>query len=494
MLTTVAHSGGASPERWVEVRSTHFAVMTDVGEKDGRRIAAQFERMHSVFHKLFPTRDEDSGPPIVVLAVKDRREMQALEPVAYLGKDKLDLSGLFLRAPDQSYILMRLDADEEHPFATVYHEYTHYMLRKAESWLPLWLNEGLADFYQNTDIDENEARLGQASVDDLNYLNANRMLPLATLFAVDRTSPYYHDERKGSVFYAESWLLTHYLIVGDQTNGTHRVHDYAELLVKGEGPVTAAQHAFGDLDELQLLLDRYLLQRKFTYFILKEALIAKDAGLQVRAVPASEADAVRADVLICSDRTSDAQALLDSLLQADPNDARANESMGLLSFREGDYAAAKRWYGDAVRLNSQSYLAHYYYAAMSLRAGDKGQDGAIESSLRTAIKLAPEFASSYDALAMFDALRHRNLDEAETLAARAIELEPDKLSYRVDAADVLAEERKLASAVEALTAAERLAKTPEEADAVDGRIKRYERYEAFERVRNGEQTEESLGR
>jgi tetratricopeptide (TPR) repeat protein len=388
---------------------------------------------------------------------------------------------------------MRLDANEEHPFATVYHEYTHSMLRKA-NWLPLWLNEGLAEFYANTDIDENGARLGQASVDNLNYLNSNRMLPLATLLAVDRKSPYYHDERKGSVFYAESWLLTHYLIVGDEALGTHRLHDYAQLLVQGQDPVTAAQHAFGDLAELQLLLERYLLQRRFTFFILKEPLTTQDSSVQVRAVSAPEADAVRADVLTCSDRSADAQALLDSLLHADPNDARANESMGLLAFHQGDYDAAKKWYGEAVRLSSHSYLAHYYYAALALRAGDKGQDDAIEASLHTAMRLAPEFAPSYDALAMFDATRRRNLDEAETLAARAIELEPDKLSYRVDAADVLAEERKLASAGETLKAAARLAKTPQEVDEVQRRIERVEHYQAFERARNADRTEEGLGK
>ncbi len=64
------------------------------------------------------------------------------------------MAGLFLRAPDRNYILVRLDAQQEHAYGTVYHEYTHYMLRKADTWLPLWLNEGLAQFYENTDIDD----------------------------------------------------------------------------------------------------------------------------------------------------------------------------------------------------------------------------------------------------------------------------------------------------------------------------------------------------
>jgi len=35
-------------------------------------------------------------------------------------------------------------------FAAVYHEYTH--LELGIDGMPLWLNEGLAEFFQNTDI------------------------------------------------------------------------------------------------------------------------------------------------------------------------------------------------------------------------------------------------------------------------------------------------------------------------------------------------------
>ena len=110
-----------------------------------------------------------------------------------------------VRARDKNYILLRLDAQGDHPYATVYHEYTHFMMRNASSWVPLWMSEGLAEFYQNTDIQEKEVLMGQPSAGDLLYLRQNRLLPLTTLLTVDRTSPYYHEEQKGSIFYAESW-------------------------------------------------------------------------------------------------------------------------------------------------------------------------------------------------------------------------------------------------------------------------------------------------
>ena len=56
--------------------------------------------------------------------------------------------------------------------------------------------------------------------------------------------------------------------------------------------------------------------------------------------------------------------------------------MGYLKFREGDKEAARKWYGEAVKLDSQSYLAHHYYAVMSMGPNGDGQDPEIESSLR----------------------------------------------------------------------------------------------------------------
>src|SRR5471030_1184215 len=262
---SVAHA--ESNPQWIQIQSEHFTVITDSSDKQGRHVAGQFERMRSLFHSLFPATN-DSGSRIVVFAFKDRKGFQALEPAAYLAKGALQLAGLFLNTPDKSYILVRLDTEGEHPFSTVYHEYTHFMLRK-NAWLPLWLNEGLAEFYQNTEIEGKDVRLGQYSLDDILYLRDHPLLPLATLLAVDHNSPYYHEEQKGSVFYAESWALTHFIQFNDFANKTHRLQDYAKYLQQHEDPVTAAQHAFGDLGQLQKALNEYIGQRSFKLFTMK---------------------------------------------------------------------------------------------------------------------------------------------------------------------------------------------------------------------------------
>jgi tetratricopeptide (TPR) repeat protein len=477
MLMAASLAGaGTAPERWVEARSTHFVVLTDAGEKEARRLVNQFERMHMVFHTLLPAAGDDTDPPIVVVATKDRKGMQTLEPAGYLGKNQIDLSGLFLRAPDKNYILVRMDAQEDHAYANVYHEYTHYVLRKADAWLPLWLNEGLAQFYENTDIDEKTVWLGQANAEELRFLGRNDLLPIARLMTIDTSSPYYHEEQKGSIFYAESWALTHYLIVSDRTQGAHRMHDYAELLAKGENAVTAARDAFGDLDKLQQDLSDYVMQRKFMYFMMPATLTAKDQDVAVRAVTTAEADAVRADVLMYTQRIAEAQALADTVLREDPRNALAHETIGILRYREGDLEQAKKLFREAAELDPQSYLARYYYALAALRSGAKGEDQAIETGLEESIVLDPGFAPAYDALAMFYASRHRNLDQAHQLNVKAVELDGTRLSYRLNCAEMLTMQRQFAEALRVLEDAMKLAKTPEEHEAVAKSVARVERF------------------
>jgi tetratricopeptide (TPR) repeat protein len=477
-LGTLSASARDSIDHWFEVRSPHFVVLTDTNEKQAYRIASQFERMRAVFHLLMPTASDGAGSPVIVLALKDKKAMQALLPEAYLAKGSLDLAGLFLRAPDKNYILVRLDAQGAHPFATVYHEYTHFMMRNASEWIPLWMNEGLAEFYQNTDIQEKEVLLGEPNTDDILYLRQNRLLPLITLLKVDQTSPYYHEEQKGSVFYAESWALIHYIEISDAQKGTNRLQNYAELLMKKEDPVVAAQQAFGDLGQLQNSLNRYISQGQFMMFKMKKVVAVDESSFQVRAIPNTDADAIRADVLVYNQRPKDAEALIEAVLRDDPNNAIAHETMGYLKFRERDLQAARKWYGEAVKLNSQSYLAHYYYAAMSMGPTGRGQDPEIESSLRTCIQLNPDFAPAYDALAMYYRSDPAKVNEAHMLNIRAISLEPDNLNYRLNAALLLVNNQRYDDAIAVLKAASHVARTPEQVATVQTRMGQVEQYRA----------------
>jgi tetratricopeptide (TPR) repeat protein len=480
LAATLCSQALAAPEQWVEVSSQHFTVITDSNDKQGRHVLDQLERMRWMFHALFPKANVDPALPITVIATRNQKGFQSLEPTAYLAKGQLNLAGYFLRTPDKNYILLRLDAPDEHPFATIYHEYTHLQFSDALEWMPLWLNEGFAEFFQNTEIRNKDAQVGEPSVDDILYLRQNRLMPIATLLKVDANSPYYHEEQKGSVFYAESWALTHYLEITDHEKGTHQIATYLSLVKQHEDPVVAGEKAFGDLKQLQSSLQSYIQASGYKQFILSSAAAPLDeASYKSKTLTQAEADAIRADCLVYVKRTQDARSLLDAVLKSDPNNVQAHETMGYLAFQDGDKEAARKWFERAVKLDSQSYLAHYYFAVMSMNGGGSLNDPQIEASLRAAARLNPTFAQAYDQLAALFAMRHENLDEAHMLNLQAVQLDPGNLGYRINAANVLMTMGRFGDAAAVLSNAVKVAKNPDEVAMVQNRVKEVESLQAL---------------
>ena len=359
LIAVSAALAGAKADPWLEVSTPHFIVISDASENRARQVASEFERMRAVFHKRFPKARVDAAFPIIVLALRDRKDIQALEPQAYLAKGQLDLAGLFLRTPDKNYVLIRLDVEGDHPYATVYHEYTHFVLSRDEEQMPLWLNEGLAQFFETTEIRDKKVLVGQPSIENIMLLRQNRLLPLATLFSVDHNSPYYHEENKGSIFYAESWALTHYLEFKDRHDHSDHLTQYLALVSNKMDPVTAAASAFGDLKVLEKNLSNYVAQPTFQFLTSPGSTEVDESAFKAQAITPIQADAVRADFLAYDDRAKDSRALLDRILHQDPDNVAAYETMGYLAYREGNLEEAAKCYEHAVKLDSQNFLAHY---------------------------------------------------------------------------------------------------------------------------------------
>jgi tetratricopeptide (TPR) repeat protein len=444
-------------EKWVEVNSPHFRILTDAGRSEGVALAVQFEKMREAFSALLGTHPADVAPMLVV-AVRNGKEFRAIEPAAYLGKGKLDLAGYFVWRGPRTYILLRLDGDGPHPYATVYHEYTHYLLRDDYTWMPLWLNEGLAEFYQNTDIHSGEVDLGQPDRNDLMYLRSNRMIPVSTLVQITASSPYYHEEQKGTIFYAESWALVHYLIVTDRQHGTQLLGTYERDLKARQDSLTAARNAFGSLRQMDKNLHDYLNHLEYAYFRLNLKTKVDAKRFTTRDVPKTEANAIRAGVLVDNHRMNGARALLKRVLAEDPNNATGTQMMGYLELRAGNLPAAENWYAGALKLDPDSYVANYRFAECAMRNADSTEDAKVEASLKKAMALNPRFAPAYDLLAQFYDIHQEHPHTAHMLEAQAISMEPDNVQYRLDAAAGLANHQDFANALRVLDAARHVAR------------------------------------
>jgi tetratricopeptide (TPR) repeat protein len=468
----------AGTPQWVEVGSAHFTVVSDAGEKQARHILDHLERMRWVFQKLNPNANVDPTEPILVLAAKNTKTFQTLEPAAYLGNGKLELAGFFLRTQDRNFILLRLDVNEEqHPFAVVYHEYTHLQFRSAAAWMPLWLNEGFAEFFQNTQVREKDVLVGQPDFNEILFLQSHGRIPLPVLFKVDASSPYYHEEDKGSIFYAESWALTHYLEINDFDKHTHKVQDYLQLTSRHEDPVAAAEKAFGDLKKLQSDLDAYIRMGQYRQFVLNSAVAPIDGSSFVtRAITQADADADRAEILSNVQREKEARDLIAAILKADPNNAKARETMGEIEARGGNFEEARKWYGEAVKLDPKSCLANYYFAVTSMQSGHN-DDSAIEPSLRAAIEINPDFAPAYERLAVYLSMQRKDTGAALQLIKTAIKLDPSNFAFRMNAANVLVTMGKYDDAIAVLGAAVKLARNQQQAAMAESQIENVRQFQ-----------------
>ncbi len=343
-------------EAWIEVRSPHFAVATNGSEKQARRVADQFEQIRAVFQKEFPNVRVDPGEPILILAAKNEATLKTLLPEFWEKKGHTHPAGLFISGAEKNYVALRVDVSGENPYHVLYHEYTHLLVRLNYRQLPIWLNEGLAEFYGNTKIGEKELILGQPDASSIYRLRQSKLLPLEVLLKVDHTSPYYNEADKTSVFYAESWALVHYLTLDPRVRQAEPLKNFFRLLQNDTDELEAARQAFGDLKQLEKRLEAYAQQSAFYQVPIKSPSTVAEKEYVARPLPAAESAALRGDFHLYMRRTEEARALLEEALRLDPNLAAAHESMGLLHYRAGEREEAAKWFAQAVKLDSRSYL------------------------------------------------------------------------------------------------------------------------------------------
>jgi len=441
-LLLASPAAGAKHDNWVEVRSPHFIVVSNAGEKQARKTAQQFEQIRTLFQSSLAVAQGHPTPVITILAMKDEKSLSEVLP-EYWTKGHMHPAGWFAYRMDQFYIALNLDAQGENPYQVVYHEYYHSLTMPYFPNLPAWLAEGLADFYGNSEIKGNVATMGNASAAQIEELRQNKLIPLDVLFKVDHHSPYYNEQNKTSVFYAESWALTHYLMIGDKQSHRQMLLDYASALNQGASADAAAAKAFGDINALQKALSNYVSKYSFYFFQMKAPDELPPSDLSARAITDAEADAYRGGMFAIRGQTQVAETMLQAAVQTEPNLALGYQNLALSQYISGKRDDALASASKAIALDPKSAVTHYLRAYLNTQAGPKTEDGQVEQDLREAIALNPEFAPPFGLLGWYLAAHHRNLPEALKLAEKALQLEPANISYQLDYAEVLVQMQEL---------------------------------------------------
>lgn len=421
-----AASPVTAKDNWISVRSKNFFLIGNAKEKQVRQVGVRLEQFREAFSKLFPGAVLSTPVPTTVMVFKSDSSYGPFKP-------NPNVSGYFQSGEDVNYITLSAEVRGlQDPFNVIFHEYTHLLVNNTLGNVPTWFSEGLAEYYSTFSMSEDQKFvLGKPISSHVYLLRQKKMLPLRALFQVDQKSPYYNERDKQSVFYAESWALLHYLIMGKGGQRVAEVGKFVDQIARNVPIEEAFQHAFStSFEQLEKELKEYLKNER--YPIISGQFVSKfgfeEADMQVASITEAQAQAYLGDLLLHSNR-AEAEAYLQKALALDPDLAMAHASMGLLRIRQGKPDEARKSLERAAAADTQNYLIHYYYAFVLSRAGQDSSEvvfgfppenvSKMRAALEKAIALRPDFVEAYSLLALVNLVTGSRLDESIEMVTKA---------------------------------------------------------------------------
>jgi tetratricopeptide (TPR) repeat protein len=460
LIVSFSHDSAQAKDVWTIVHSKNFTLVGNASEKDIRLVANRMEQFRSVFALLFPNLPMKSPVPNTIIVFKSDGAFKPFKP-------NPNFAGYFQPGQDVNYIALTSEhSSEDQPFRVIFHEFEHVLVNNAMGdTVPLWFNEGLAEYYSTFDIKDDNRRviLGDLIANHVLFLRDTKFLPLRTLFAVDHKSPYYNEGNKMNIFYAESWMLMHYLLQGDSQKHRPQLAKFVDQLRAGAKIEDAFQQAFqSSIESLEKDFKSYIQGGKYmaTGITFEHGL---DFDSEMQAAPLSDADAhaYLGDLLMHTHRLQDAEVQLQQAIALDANSTMALTAFGMLRVHLGRLDDARPYLEKAVAANAQNYLAHFYYAfalsnlSMSeYRVVSSYPDdvaATMRSELAKAIALKPDFVESYALLGFVNVVRNEQVDETIALLKKALNISRGNPRVLFMLAQLYMRKEKFAEARELLT-------------------------------------------
>jgi hypothetical protein len=425
-------AAGPAAAEWKRLDSPNFAIVGDVSARDLRRVAGRFEAFRETLNHVFTSRITTAAVPTVVFVFSSDRAFRPFRPL-FQGKP-VELAGYFVSGRNANFIAIRRDLDEQ-GMRVVFHEYAHLVIANAASATPLWLNEGLAEFYSTFQVIDGgrEALIGTAIPEHVLLLRQKRGMPLDELLAVTHDSPLYNEGERRSIFYAQSWALTHMVMLGRPPR-VKQLQVYLQRLREGVPATEAWQQAFGG-ERMDQALDSYLSSLAFTAYRVKFA--DKLAALEASATELSAGDAEAHLTLLLAQqqRYDEAARRLDAAIPSGGDTAWSVVARAALDNGRDDHESARTRLAGLETVGD--WLAAYFGAATlvdAIEASGVAPDASFAGAAQRMIDAArggrgdvPNLLVKSASLAL---LREDEVSEAVVTAVdRARQLAPGRVDY-----------------------------------------------------------------
>ena len=317
---------------WLAVSTPHFEVVSALGRDATLELARDAERFHQAVEFVLGLPLADPAVPTRIYAFDDRT---VTRPFAIRGEP-----GYFLPTLREAWIVLRTgDGWRDDATVQVRHEYVHYLLRsQPKVALPLWFEEGAAEFLSTVSIDDDRIELGRFRSDFVREIGAQNWVPLLRILEARDVEDW--PERRRALYHAESWLFVHYLNFGlEGQAGRAGLATFLQRSAAGAPVPEAVREAFGrGVDELDTEVQDYSDRERFDSVVVQAAALPP---AELRALPKSEALARLGRLSLALRRPEQAEGWFRMSIAEDRRNAGAWAGLGLAAGQQ------ERW-SDAV--------------------------------------------------------------------------------------------------------------------------------------------------
>ena len=368
-------------DHWITLAAGDFRVYSNASPNATRAIATNLLRMREALGKV-TTLETRAAKPTYVLVFKNRHSFGPYRD-AIFGKEKAPVSGAFVSVAAGNFIAV--DAAAEGGVArVVYHELTHHFMRNTVPGLPLWLDEGLAEYYSTFSVRGDEVRVGYLIPDHVVALRRREpLIPLARFFALDQQSPELTDARRQTRFYAQAWALVHYFLSGGEARRA-RLEAFLAAIRAGRSAAEATAILGSDHAAIEQEVRSYVRRPSmaFTSYRLDELVVP---------LPEAPRPAARDAVLFALGAMLSSESLLAEAVRVNPSNAEAHAVLGHALEARGDRTGAMALLEKAHSLGSRDASMELLYReelvereAAEVRAAERlVAEGKVEQGLAT---------------------------------------------------------------------------------------------------------------
>ncbi len=255
-------------DKWVKAESKNFIVYSNIPEHHALAYTKKLEQFRYIISGFYNINKDNSShnDKFEIYLLRHRGQFEIIYPNIRSG-----IAGFVRNCPTGTYAYSHFDGEkiteakdikvqeENLSLNIIFHEYTHlFMFQNSTVYYPKWFIEGYAEYYSTMRISGDRAVVGMAlSLRSISILSLGTTIDYKYILK-NKLSKRQDNEFLMS-FYAQSWLLTHYLMADPER--LKKLKQYFAEINEGKDEIETFERIFAiKLENLSYVLKAYYLK------------------------------------------------------------------------------------------------------------------------------------------------------------------------------------------------------------------------------------------